>query len=109
LNLPEKYRNTGAVILLFLYGIINIPVQLLHSHAFTTCKANKSNPSVHADLSYSDNCRICLHKFSAYDDPAWAPEDEDRIFFSDFESGELLLKAQTPFLSRSNKSPPAIS
>ncbi len=111
----HKYRDGLAVFMLLLYAFIATPVQFWHHHNNSTGKApltfSKSaeqHPFFSESGSLNDkDCPVCSHKYSAYNDDVFFPE-QNAIFLNVPDQAQYSLNIiQSENFSLTNKGPPA--
>jgi len=80
-NFFNKYKYLFSGLLLLLYLFVTIPVQWFHYHE-SGKNSKQAVISGDSQLTYSDqdsnqgseNCSICLHKYSSYNNDFFHPE-----------------------------------
>lgn len=111
----KQYRHLAAAFLLALYAFVAMPTQLWHHHALpvagkacTTERTELKGAKVNADI-FTDDCLICSHKYSVYNDTVFIPELTFLFSFPErSDIGKVSIPVSLSF-GLPNKGPPRLS
>ncbi|HRE50726.1 MAG TPA: hypothetical protein PK339_04870 [Flavitalea sp.] len=111
MSLTKSYRRFIAAVLLLAYGFIATPVQLWHHHEQLSQKEEKKagDLSENKGASIDNNCPVCQHQYSAYDNDAIVPAIPAITGWSSPDEHYQLTFFNVPVFSNQNKGPPGLS
>ena len=76
-NHSIKLKQLFAIMMLVIYCFVATPIQLWHNHnysnienSFNSDKKNQVSESTSAGSIVEENCKICSHQYSSYEDGA---------------------------------------
>jgi hypothetical protein len=113
----RKYKHFIAVVLLALYVFITTPINFWHHHNNTVNKnaslgpedKEKINKSKSSGESIKEDCQICSHHYSIYNDDV-APEFiVFNVAFSTKNVYYILSIPLYPHFNSTNKGPPTVA
>ena len=116
MNIVNKYRQLLSTVLLLLYVFVTTPVQWLHYHEsdiVTEKQLAKSDGKLVSSDDDSDlgpeNCPICLHKYSSYNNDFFHPQIQSIELQSPVISECIESTLHSNSRAYDNKGPPLVS